>query len=75
MVAGRLIGERDCTLVVENCAAPFEIGFNVVVEAEAAILLLLVLPLRKEELRMLVGDNEGRARQRRQFVLAIVLLK
>jgi hypothetical protein len=56
------MGERDCTLVVENCAAPFEIGFNVVVEAEAAILLLLVLPLRKEELRMLVGDNEGRAR-------------
>lgn len=69
------MGERDCTLVVENCAAPFEIGFNIEVEAEAAILLLLVLPLRKEELRMLVGDNEGRARQRRQFVLAIVLLK
>jgi hypothetical protein len=69
------MGERDCTLVVENCAAPFEIGVEVEVEAEAAILLLLVLPLRKEELRMLVGDNEGRARQRRQFVLAIVLLK
>jgi hypothetical protein len=76
VVAGLLMGERDCTLVVENCAAPFEIGFNVEVAAAAAaaILLLLVLPLRKEELRMLVGDNEGRARQRRQFVLAIVLL-
>jgi hypothetical protein len=73
VVAGLLMGERDCTLVVENCAAPFvEIGFNVA--AAAAILLRLVLPLRKEELRMLVGDNEGRARQRRQFVLAIVLL-
>jgi hypothetical protein len=73
VVAGRLMGERDCTLVVENCAAPFEVGFNVEVAAAAAILLLLVLPLRKEELRMLAGDNEGRARQRRQFVLAIVL--
>jgi hypothetical protein len=69
------MGERDCTLVVENCAAPFvEIGFKVEVAAAAAILLRLVLPLRKEELRMLAGDNEGRARQRRQFVLAIVLL-
>jgi hypothetical protein len=66
VVAGRLMGDFFLMLVVEKGA--FDI--DVQVEGEAAIAPLLVV---KDELRMLAEYTEGRARQRRQFVLAIVL--